>query len=112
VKRVKRRYLALQLESEASPSGKEFLDAIWGSVTRLYGEFGASQTGLMLVNYDEERKIAVVRVWLATLQSVRASLALITHLAEKDAAVHVLAVSGTIKSLLEKSVSSNTSSSL
>ena len=103
MKRIKRRYLALQLESEASPSGKEFLDAIWGSVTRLHGEFGASHAGLALVNYDEERKIAVVRVWLAALLSVRASLALITHLAGKDAAVHVLAVSGTIKSLFEKS---------
>ena len=104
MKRVKRRYLALQLESEASPSGKEFLDALWGAVTRLYGEFGASQAGLALVNYNEERKIAVVRVWLAALQSVRASLALITRLAGKDAAVHVLAVSGTIKSLREKSM--------
>jgi ribonuclease P/MRP protein subunit POP5 len=104
VKRIKRRYLALQLESEASPSGKEFLEALWGAVTRLYGEFGASQTGLALINYDEERKIAVIRVWLAALQSVRASLALITHLAGKDATVHVLAVSGTIKSLREKSM--------
>jgi ribonuclease P/MRP protein subunit POP5 len=104
VKRVKRRYLALQLDSEASPSGKEFLDAVWVAVMRLYGEFGASQAGLALVNYDEERKIAVVRVWLAALQSVRASLALITRLTGKDATVHVLAVSGTIKSLREKSM--------
>jgi RNase P/RNase MRP subunit POP5 len=92
--------LALQLESEASPSEKEFSDVVWGSVTKLYGEFGASQSGLALVNYDEERKIAVIRVWLSALPSVRASLALITHLHEKDAAVHVLAISGTIKSLL------------
>jgi RNase P/RNase MRP subunit POP5 len=104
VKRVKRRYLALQLESEASPNEREFLDALWGAVTRLYGEFGASQAGLALVDYDEEQKRAVVRVWLAALQPVRASLALITRLAGKNAVVHVLAVSGTIKSLREKTV--------
>ena len=104
MKRVKRRYLALQLESVASPSKKEFLDSMWNAVTKLYGEFGASQAGLKVLNYDEERKIAVVRVWLASLPSVRASLALITRLREKDAVVHVLAISGTIKSLREKSM--------
>jgi RNase P/RNase MRP subunit POP5 len=99
---VKRRYLVLQVDSEASLSGRELLDAVWGAVTKLYGEFGASQAGLMLVDYDEERKMAVVRVWLAALQLVRASLASITRLAEKDAAVHVVAISGTLKSLREK----------
>ena len=102
MKRAKRRYLLLQVDSEASLTGRELLDAVWASVTKLYGEVGASQTGLSLIDYDEERKTAVLRVWLQAMQQVRASIASITRLAEKDAAVHVVAVSGTLKSLREK----------
>ena len=102
MKRAKRRYLLLQVDSEASPTGRELLDAVWAAVTKLYGEVGASQAGLSLIDYDEERKTAVLRVWLAAMQQVRASIASITRLVGKDAAVHVLAVSGTLKSLREK----------
>ena len=42
MKRVKRRYLALQLECEVLPTEREFIDAVWASVTKLYGEVGAS----------------------------------------------------------------------
>lgn len=102
MRRVKRRYLLLQVESDVSPSGKELLDAVWTAVTKLYGEVGASRSALSLIDYDEERKVGFLRVWLASLQPVRASIASITCLAGKEAAVHVLAVSGTLKSLREK----------
>jgi len=102
LKRVKRRYLALQLDSDGVPSRKEVMDALWGAVTKLYGEYGSSLTSLALIDYDAERKTAVVRTSLATVDLVRASLATITSVAGVDAAVHVLAVSGTIKALHEK----------
>jgi RNase P/RNase MRP subunit POP5 len=99
MKRVKRRYLALQLESEIFPSEREFMDAVWASVTKLYGEVGASSTGLSLIILDGERKIFVVRTSLASLLMVRASLAAVTAVASNAASVHVLAVSGTLKAL-------------
>ena len=99
MKRIKRRYLALQLECEALPSEREFMDALWAAVTKLYGEGGASTTGLTLINFNAERKVFVIRTSLASLPSVRASLAAITSVAGKEAAVHVLAVSGTLKAL-------------
>jgi len=102
LKRVKRRYLALQLDSDGVPSRKEVMDALWGAVAKLYGEHGSSLTSLALIDYDAERKTAVVRTSLATVDLVRASLATITSVAGVDAAVHVLAVSGTIKALHEK----------
>ncbi|MBN1244698.1 hypothetical protein JXA31_03805 [Candidatus Bathyarchaeota archaeon] len=104
MKRVKRRYLALQVDSDGVPSGKEFIDAVWGAVTKLYGEHGASLTSLALIDYDLEKKTAVVRTSLATLDLVRASLATITSVAGSEAAVHILAVSGTIKALHEKTL--------
>jgi ribonuclease P/MRP protein subunit POP5 len=102
MKRVKRRYLALQLEMEGVPSEKELMDALWGSVARLYGEVGASLTSMALTRFDASRNVAVVRTSLETLDMVRASFACITSVAGKEASVHVLAVSGTIKALFEK----------
>ena len=102
MKRVKRRYLALQLESNSSVTSREFSDAVWNAITRLYGEYGASQMGLTILDYQEEKKTALIRVSLATLQQVRASLASITKIAGKEAAIHLMSISGTIKSLREK----------
>jgi ribonuclease P/MRP protein subunit POP5 len=99
LKRVKRRYLALQLECEATPSEREFIDAVWAAVTKLYGEVGASLTGYALIDFNLERKVAVLRVSLAALNMTRASLATITSVGGREAAVHVLGVSGTLKAL-------------
>jgi RNase P/RNase MRP subunit POP5 len=99
VKRVKRRYLALQLDSESMPSEREFMDAVWASVTKLYGEVGASLTGMALIDFDVERKVFVVRCSLVSLPVVRASVAAVSCVAGGVASVHVLAVSGTLKAL-------------
>ena len=102
MKRVKRRYLALQVDSDGAPSRKELMDAVWSAVVKLYGEYGASQTRLALIDYNVEKKTAVIRTSLVTLGLVRASLASITSVTGREAAVHVLAVSGTIKALCKK----------
>jgi len=101
LKRTKRRYLALQVDSDGAPTPKEFIDAVWSAVTKLYGEYGASQTGLALIDYNEGEKKAVIRAALATVNMVRTALASITSVANKEAAVQVIAVSGTIKALYE-----------
>ena len=102
MKRVKRRYLAVQIDSDGAPSRKEFMDTVWSAVTQLYGEYGASRTSLALIDYDAEKKTGIIRTSLVTVNQVRASLASITSVAGKEAAVHVLAISGTIKALREK----------
>lgn len=99
MKRVKRRYLAVQLECDGLPSEREFMDAIWASTTKLFGEVRASLTGLALINLDAQRKVYVVRCLLASLPVVRASVACVTSVAGVQASVHVLAVSGTLKAL-------------
>ena len=84
------------------PSQKELMDAIWSAVVKLYGEYGTSQTSLALIDYNMEKKMAVIRTSLATVDLVRASLASITSMAGRDTTLHVLAVSGTIKALRKK----------
>jgi RNase P/RNase MRP subunit POP5 len=81
------------------PTERELIDTIWSAVTKLYGEVGASLTGLTLISFDGERKVAVIRVLLSALNIARASLATITNIAGREASLHVLAVSGTLKAL-------------
>jgi RNase P/RNase MRP subunit POP5 len=99
LKRTKRRYLAIVLECAVLPNERDFMDAIWVAVSKLFGEVGASLTGLTLINFDEGRKIFVIRTSLTSLPMVRASLATVTTVKANDASMHVLAVSGTLKAL-------------
>ena len=102
MKRIKHRYLALQLDSAVSPAPSELLGAIWGALTKLYGEYGASHTNLALIDYNMEEKTATVRTALSTLDMVRTSLAMITSIANRETAIHVMVVSGTKKALNKK----------
>jgi len=77
------------------------MDAVWGAVTKVFGEYGASLASLALINYNCEHKSAVLRANLVAVDNVRTALATITLLSGKAAVVHVLAVSGTIKALRE-----------
>ncbi len=101
MKWAKRRYLLLQIDIDGPLSEQELLGEIWNSITEMYGEYGASLANLSLICYDETKKKAIVRVGLVALQPLRASLALITRIADREAAVNLIQVSGTIKSLRE-----------
>jgi RNase P/RNase MRP subunit POP5 len=81
---------------------KDFMDAVWDAVVELYGEYGASRSGLALIDYVGEKRLAVLRVVHTEVEMVRAALASITEVLGKPAALHVLAISGTIKALHKK----------
>ncbi len=78
------------------------MDAIWHAVLKLYGEYGASQTHLGLIDYNGKEKIVILRTVQTTMDLVRAALASITEIGGKPVAIHVLTVSGTIKTLRRK----------
>lgn len=99
---VRWRYLALRVDAEDAFTSKELMDTIWNSVSKLYGEYGASRTGLALIDYDAEEKFAVIRATHVSLENVRTAITTITKIENKPVAIHVLAVSGTIKALLKK----------
>jgi ribonuclease P/MRP protein subunit POP5 len=99
---VRRRYLALKIDSNETFDSKEFMDAVWSAVSKLYGEYGASHTSLSLINYDMEKGFAIIRTAHIAVNIVRTALASITRIGNKPASVHVLMVSGTIKALYDK----------
>jgi len=97
--KMRRRYLALKIDSSEKFEAKEFIDALWSAILGLYGEYGASKTGLTLIDYNGEKGIAIIRVFHKEIERVRAALATITEINSKPAAVHVLTVSGTLRAL-------------
>lgn len=78
---------------------REFMDAVWNAVLKFYGEYGASRTGLTLIDYNMKKRFAVIRTVHTTVDMIRTALASITKIGNKPAAINVLTVSGTIKAL-------------
>lgn len=97
--KIRRRYLALKIDSDQRFNQKEFMDAVWEAILKLYGEYGASRMNLALIDYDTEKGLAITRVTHTEIEKFRAAIASITEIAAKPAAVHVLRISGTLKAL-------------
>ncbi len=103
-KRVRRRYLALRVVSEQRVTERAVMDAVWNAVLKLFGEYGASQTNVSLIEYEPQRNYAVVRCSHTALERVRASVASVTEIYGKPAVIHVMGVSGTLKALRKKAL--------
>lgn len=102
--RVRRRYLALKVESKEALSEKDLIRAIWDSILQLFGEYGASQTHLYFVEFSPEDGYAILRCSHKVVDMVRASITAITRVNEKSVAIHVLRVSGTLRALRKRLV--------
>jgi len=101
-RRVKQRYLALKIESVESFEEEDIKDTVWSAVIQLFGEYGASQAGIFFVQYDRQRKEVVLRCSHKALPMVQASIASITKMKDKPAAIHVMRVSGSLRALRKK----------
>ncbi|MCK5562536.1 hypothetical protein KAI30_00055 [Candidatus Bathyarchaeota archaeon] len=101
-RRMRKRYLAFKVVSEQPVSKGDVADAVWNAVLRLFGEYGASQANLALIEYDQEKSWGIIRCSHRAVEMVRASIASVTEINEKPVAIHVLRVSGTLKALRRK----------
>jgi len=96
---IKRRYLLVQIACSETVDERAFMDAVWNAVLQLFGEYGASQTNLILVKHNLKPNYAILRCSHKALDMVKASLASITQINGKPVAFGVLGVSGTLKAL-------------
>ncbi len=103
-KRVRKRYLALRVESDQNVNERDLMDAVWSAVLKLFGEYGASQTNLRFIKHELERSYMVIHCSHLALENVRASIASITEIQGKPAVVHVIGVSGTLRGLRKKAL--------
>ena len=101
-RRVRRRYIAVKIDSNQTLEKEDVYGAVWKSLLRLFGEYGASQTDLRLIEYDPENGRAVLRCSHEALPLVKASITCVTQIRGRAASIHIQLVSGTIKSLRRK----------
>jgi len=102
VEALRRRYLAFKVEGGTSRRGLE--EAIRGSVERLYGLNGLWKLEPTLIEFDEHRRIGIVRCNHRWLPWMRASLTAITEIKGSEVAIHVIRVSGTLRALRRRLV--------
>jgi len=102
IRQLRPRYLAIQISSDASFEEEDVKEVVWDAVLQLFGEYGASKTGLFLIDYDKKKKQVVFRCSHNALSIVHASIASITKIRSKPAAFHVSKISGTLKALGKK----------
>ena len=105
---MKKRYLAFKIGSEQPVNKRDVTDAVWNAVLKLFGEYGASQISLALIEYDAEKNWGIMRCSRRTVEMVRASIASVTEINENSVAMHVVGVSGTLKALRRKVSRKNT----
>jgi ribonuclease P/MRP protein subunit POP5 len=101
-RKERRRYLALKVQSKEPLNGRTVMDAVEASVQKLFGEYGASQANLKLIEYIPQKNQLVIRCSHKTLEKVRAAVTSTIKINGKTATIHVVSVSGTLKALSKK----------
>ena len=99
---VRRRYLGVRVESSDAIDESELVKAVWGMIYQLFGEYGASQAGMIHIDLKHNREITVFRCSHNALDMIRAAIAAISEINEKQVVLRVVAVSGTLRALSGK----------
>ena len=112
------RYIAFEILCTHEVMFRSLIAEIWGSLYTLFGENGASKTGLWLITLEqtsveeepdsiaENRNIyqykGIIRTNHQSLEIIRVMLALISEINGNPALIHVLGISGTIHAARSK----------
>ena len=102
MKRLRRRYLAVKIDCKGEIDGKKVVDTVLSSILKLFGQYGASKTGLTQIDYDEKKGVVILRCFHTALDMVRAAVCAVTEIDRKPVAFHVIDVSGSIKTLKKR----------
>jgi len=99
-KRIKKRYLAIASEPRQPPS--KMMKALITSYEELFGKLGLASAGLKLIRGYQDEGLIIVRCTLESLPKTLLAAASIRELEGRETVFRVLAVSGTIRSLMGK----------
>ncbi|MGC9444876.1 MAG: Rpp14/Pop5 family protein [Candidatus Methanospirareceae archaeon] len=99
--RERRRYLRFELLCERPVDKRAVLKEIWDSLYALYGDLGASESRLWLIDYqpmeDGTQGVGILRCAHDRVDEVRAALACIHTVDTASVGIRVVKTSGTIK---------------
>jgi|SRR3989344_6956192 len=102
--RLQKRYVIFEAISEHPIEYKDLSESVWMSLLDFSGELGASDARIwMIMNlYDDKAQKGVIQCSIKSVETLRASLALIQIVSENKCIVKVLGVTGTLKSARDK----------
>jgi ribonuclease P/MRP protein subunit POP5 len=103
--REKNRYVAFELISDGRFDKKDVSGSISRAFFGLFGEKGGSEANLWLIDWEKERSLGILKVAHRSLDSAMAALATLNNLGGEKVIVHVLGISGTLKSARKKYIS-------
>ncbi|MFQ5975906.1 MAG: Rpp14/Pop5 family protein [Candidatus Hydrothermarchaeales archaeon] len=98
--RVKKRYIAFRVHSDAQVKREEVVGAIWHTVLGFLGEKAASELDLWIKDFDHQQGFLVCN--RKKVGDVIGCLTLVNETSHKKASIEVLGVSGTLKALKRK----------
>ena len=100
VLRQRKRYMALEIESEEPVSEKDLAQEIHSAQAALFGDLGTSRNRLSLICFNG--RFGLLRCNYLCISETRAVLATIRAIASTRAAIRIKGTSGTIRAATEK----------
>ncbi|MFX0068983.1 MAG: Rpp14/Pop5 family protein [Promethearchaeota archaeon] len=101
-KRQRRRYIVFNLLSEGEITKSMLIRSIANEIMRVHGEYGASKAQFWLSYYEEKSKRGIIQCTHKTVDLIRVPLATMTDIEKTPVLIHVLGISGTIKTAKDK----------
>lgn len=98
--RKRKRYIVFDVDSEDDFLKKELSNAIWREALALFGEAGASDLGIALLEFEDSQ--GILRCNHDGVESVRAVLASLRSIKRIRTVLYIKGVSGTLKTAIEK----------
>ncbi|MFH1403224.1 MAG: Rpp14/Pop5 family protein [Candidatus Altiarchaeota archaeon] len=99
--RERNRYLVFEAISDSQFDRKAVVNSLWNSMLRLYGEVGASETSIWIMDWDEGKSRGIVKVNHKAIDRARAAIGLVGDIGGKSVILRVITVSGTLKKARE-----------
>ncbi|MEM2934586.1 MAG: Rpp14/Pop5 family protein [Methanocellales archaeon] len=98
--RKRKRYIVFDVDSEDDFLKKELSNAIWREALALFGEAGASDLGMALVEFNGSQ--GILRCNHNQVERVRAVLASLRSVKRIRAVLYIASVGGTMRTAIEK----------
>lgn len=98
--KFKKRYIVFQTKGENALE-EDIKHGLYSFLLKFFGEYGYSELGYKLLQYDEKSGMGLIRCDRGALYKILGALALIENVNGKKTRTIALASSGTIKTLRE-----------
>lgn len=95
--RERNRYMTFTVTGDIQPNRKQIVDGIWASLLKMYGEVGASQTSMWVMDWEQTKNSGILKVNHKSVEMLRASMTLLKELNGKKIKTDVSRVCGTLK---------------